>query len=289
MLTAAAARIRGQHGTAPTLSDPDELPGGQVSAGSQQANAAFVSAFTGRWSETLRHRHRHWGHELLCARSNLDRCRSGAAGGPEEDEMRRLNAACIPIYSSKVAMLVALDRRIAETLAVMDRDPASLLLPVGTPVRLGVPGLDKLASDDAISGLPAAGSAGVVVGYDSTAEWPMRVALPRDTRDTGGNLAFPYHVGHLRLFRYAADELTVVGRGLLPGAGPNQTLGYVATHRHKNDQYFTEMLVEAEGRVWRLQVGHDGLPDLLSAADSEDEFPWLLRLDDALPSPRAFR
>ena len=149
-----------------------------------------------------------------------------------------------------------LERDIARGESVVGRlrdDPQSLLLPLGTTVRIRP--FEMLPDDWP---LPVAGSTGVVVGYSTLYGRPNVVAFPQDVVETNGDtVSFDEEeANRYHQVNYLPEELEVLTYGQLTDGTPVDRPGWWPTHSHHDRDsilYNENMVVRAKGRLWRIQ------------------------------------
>jgi hypothetical protein len=132
-------------------------------------------------------------------------------------------------------------------------DPGSLLLPLGTVVR--VAGFDATTMLDTDWPLPIGGSKGVVTGYSTLAGRPNVVSFVEKVLETSGSAVLcdderPHSVNYL------PEELIVDGHGTLHDGAIVDRPGWWPTHGHgtRGEILYSEsMVVESAGRLWRIQ------------------------------------
>jgi len=149
-----------------------------------------------------------------------------------------------------------MERDIARGESVVGRlrdDPESLLLPLGTSVRI-LP-FEMLPGDWS---LPVAGTTGVVVGYSTLYGRPNVVAFPQDVAETNGDTVLfdEEEANSYHQVNYLPEELEVIAYGQLEDGTPVERSGWWPTHSYDargSILYNESMVVRADGRLWRIQ------------------------------------
>jgi hypothetical protein len=149
-----------------------------------------------------------------------------------------------------------LEKRIARLERVekaAKEDPSSLLLPLGSLVRVAEFDLDD--TRDVQWPLPLSGSLGVVSGYSAGNGRTNIVSFVEDMVDTHGeDRRFDGEDPHR--MNYLPDELVVVSHGRLHDGMPVDIPGWWPTHGHGSEGhilYSESMVVSNGGYRWRIE------------------------------------
>lgn len=237
-----------------------------VALGETTEEEAPVLVLASAWRSRLLKMLQEEQRALKSARDNLKRCLESKDDKDDEESLNEI----ISIYKSETERYTASVSGIEEALRGLEEDPASLLLPIGTVVELPGHNRSRMATP------PVAGTRGVVVGYSIDHDCPLCVALPRDAHDIKGNV-LEFNEERPHRFYHPRSELRQVGEAMLVGKGRTARMGYVPTHDRKDNKWQKdEMLVEAEGRIWRV-MEINGVPENLGSASAEEEYGWLVR------------
>jgi hypothetical protein len=176
-------------------------------------------------------------------------------------------------------------------LEVLESDPKSLFLPLGTVVRF-TGEIGYATSDDfqpMRGAYPVDGTPGVVVRLNSDSEWPIAVAWRRKFKDAHGDVWTPSNDRFIT-HHFDLGSLEVVQPGYLPNGEEMESFGYVATHhreRDKVDGRETEMVIEADGFFWRfIEYGNPKVLEAGTAYKDISEMSWLL---DPIESASSFK
>lgn len=140
-----------------------------------------------------------------------------------------------------------------DVMSRLTNDPASLMLPLGTTVR--VRPFNTMPGDWP---LPVEGTLGVVTGYSTLYGRPNVVAFPQEVMETSGHLVLfdEDEANRYHQVNYLPEELEVMSAGELADGTPVDQPGWWPTHRHYNrfDTLYNEsMVVRGAGRLWRIQ------------------------------------
>jgi len=218
---------------------PEQVPVELVLASLRPANARRIS-------EKRRELESHL--ERVATMAKLD------ARDPAEDEREELRRKD---HAERGAMATFRLERDVARLARVERalveNPRSLLLPLGTQVR--VAGFDATAMLDTDWPLPIAGSKGVVTGYSTLEARPNVVSFVERVLQTSGS-AVPFDEERPHQMNYLPDELIVDGHGTLHDDTVIDAPGWWPTHEHGTKGeilYGVSMVVESAGHLWRIQ------------------------------------
>jgi 8-oxo-dGTP diphosphatase len=166
----------------------------------------------------------------------------------------------------------------------LGEDPLSLLLPLGTSVRIR-----PFETTPGAWPLPVAGTTGVVVGYSSVYGRPNVVAFPQDVVETGGDTVLfdEEEANRYHQVNYLPEELEILSYGQLVDGTPVDRPGWWPTHSHHDKEsilYSESMVVRADGRLWRIQPC-SGPPECtqitLDTPEGRDSFDHLIPLERA--------
>lgn len=154
--------------------------------------------------------------------------------------------------------------------------PETMFLPLGTVVRFTeaetYPNCMDL-SDGRGKRYPVAGSIGVVTRLSRDSEFPIAVSMRRPYKD-GWNDEYLPDFDRMPTYFVDPDKIEVVGAGLLPDGSASEAYGFQATHRWVEDSGRSEMIVEADGFLWRFQP-INGVTECGQAFEDMSELSWL--------------
>jgi hypothetical protein len=190
-----------------------------------------------------------------------------------EDQIAELNEKLQRFNGHKAALMKKLE--------VLESDPKSLFLPLGTVVRFtGNMGYETCDDFQPMRGAyPVDGTPGVVVRLNSDSEWPITVAWRRKFKDTHGDVWTPSDDRFIT-HHFDLASLEVVEPGYLPNGDEMESFGYVATHHREPNsinERETEMVIEADGFFWRfIEYGNPKVLEAGSAHKDIAEMSWIL-------------
>ncbi len=267
LLREAAERLRGNLGATDLLRRIDDELGVTREQGMAEVWKAFLVDHV-----------RKVGKQLESDRRSLASCQRDMEPQPGEDpsyvrKLQKSTREVVPIYEDAVRKGEAKLARATRNLQLLEEDQGSVFLPLGTPVMIR-----EIPPAQNGYPVPVPGTIAVVVGYDLGRDGPNTVALPVDGRDTGGRILRFDEESPVR-YSMSADELEPIGPALLPGDVVNEAPGYRATHVRfdedgEEEDRRTEMLIQAEGRFWRI-AEINGVAECLGAYPDEASLSWL--------------
>lgn len=167
-------------------------------------------------------------------------------------EQDREDIATSRRYASQKSATLARDLALAERVQeAWRKDPASLLLPIGTMVRTR--SIDMLPDDWP---LPIPGTVGVVVGYSDMRSRPNVVAFMGKVEMTAYD-AWHGDEDRAVYFNYLPDEIEILEAGSVVDTDePVDVPGWRPTHGHGREGavlYSESMVVRSNGFLWRVQ------------------------------------
>lgn len=172
------------------------------------------------------------------------------------------------------AHLTALHRK----LALLQNEPHTMFLPLGTHVRVTGKGRYPTISDFNRVGVFVPGTEGVVARLNSDSEYGVAVAVvgryETESGDVMNSSDTRPHVVH-----FDRDQLEVVAYGQLPDGSPSMEYGFAPTYEMDDDELIKEMILFSNGLYWRFDKSEmeRGRVELRRAYDSLDDVPGTLR------------
>lgn len=217
-------------------------------------------------------------------RDARERAKWAARDGDRTDEDRRRDADYERRRQEERARLELAVARGETVLRRLRDDPESLLLPLGTIVRIRP--FDMLPGEWP---LPVAGTTGVVAGYSTLYGRPNVVSFPQDVLETNGDkvLFDEDEANRYHQVNYLPEELEIISHGQLVDGTVVERPGWWPTHSHHEEEsilYSESMVVRADGRLWRIQPC-SGLPECtqitLDTPEGRTSFDHLIPLGRA--------
>lgn len=172
------------------------------------------------------------------------------------------------------AHLAVLQRK----LALLQAEPQSVFLPLGTHVRVNGKGQYPTTGDPYRSAIFAAGTEGVVARLNSDSEYGIAVAVVGPYLTEGGDEMNASdtrpHVVH-----FDREQLDVIAYGSLPDGSPSEAFGYTPTHEMDDDEMTEEMVILSNGLYWWFQKTEleRGRVEMTCAYESLEDMPGTLR------------
>lgn len=172
------------------------------------------------------------------------------------------------------AHLVALQRK----LALLQSEPHSMFLPLGTHVRVTGKGQYTTISDFHRMGVFSPGTEGVVARLNSDSEYGIAVAVVGSYTTEGGD---EMNASDTRphIVHFDRDQLELVAYGQLPDGSPSMAYGFAPTYEMDDDELTAEMILLSNGLYWRFDKSNmeRGRVELRRAYESLDDVPGRLR------------
>jgi len=181
-------------------------------------------------------------------------------------------------YAEKKARSDAHIAALQRKLALLQSEPHSMFLPLGTHVRITGNGQYTTTGDHHRLGIFSPGTEGVVARLNSDSEYGVAVAVvgPYVT-ESGDKMNASDTRPHI--VHFDREQLDVVAYGLLPDGSPSKAYGFAPTHEMDGDELTEEMILLSNGLYWHFDRSNmeRGRVELRCAYECLDDVPGPLR------------